>query len=209
MTERVDVLISGGGLVGLSTAMFLARHGIAAIVVEKLAETSKLPRAAFFHMRTLELFREAGIEAQVREQSEREFTPDGAIVAVESLAGRQIAAFIPSLNEGVEPLSPCRRMFVSQPGLEPILRRRAEEGGAQILTGCELIYVTQDANGVAATVTSLASGAKRRIEAKYLVCAEGGRSELREQLGIAMDGRGVFSRSLTIYFNADLAPYLE
>jgi 2-polyprenyl-6-methoxyphenol hydroxylase-like FAD-dependent oxidoreductase len=207
--ERVDVLISGGGLVGLSTAMFLARHGIAATVVERMAEPSKLPRAAFFHMRTLELFRDAGIEAAVREQSEREFTPDGAVVAVESLAGRQIAAFIPSLNEGVEPLSPCRRLFVSQPGLEPILRRRAEAGGARLLAGCEIAAVTQGPDGVVARVTELARGTQRRIEAKYLVCAEGGRSALREHLGIAMDGRGIFSNSVTIYFRADLSPYLE
>ena len=208
-TDHVDVLISGGGLVGLSTAMFLARHGIAPTVVERLAETSQLPRAAFFHMRTLEQFRDAGIEPAVRAQSEREFTPDGAIVAVESLAGRQIAAFIPSLNEGVEPLSPCRRLFVSQPGLEPILRRRAEDGGAKLLTGHDITQVSQHAGGVTATVTELSSGAERRIEAQYLVCAEGGRSRLRDELGIAMDGRGVFSNSVTIYFRADLSPYLE
>jgi 2-polyprenyl-6-methoxyphenol hydroxylase-like FAD-dependent oxidoreductase len=208
-TQHTDVLISGGGLVGLSTAMFLAKHGIAATVVERLAKTSTLPRAAFFHMRTLELFREAEIEDAVREQSDREFTPDGAVVAVESLAGKQLAAFIPSLNEGVEALSPCRRLFVSQPGLEPILRRRAEQGGARILTGCELSDVMQDADGVSATVTDAATGTARRIAARYLVCAEGGRSALRENLGIAMDGRGVFSRSLTIYFKADLSRFLD
>jgi 2-polyprenyl-6-methoxyphenol hydroxylase-like FAD-dependent oxidoreductase len=178
-------------------------------VVERLAETSKLPRAAFFHMRTLELFRDAGIEAAVREQSEREFTPDGAVVAVESLAGRQIAAFIPSLNEGVEALSPCRRLFVSQPGLEPILRRRTEEAGARVLAGYDVADVKHHVDGVIATVKNLASGEERTVEARFLVCAEGGRSRLREQLGIAMDGRGVFSNSVTIYFKADLARYLE
>jgi len=208
MTERHDVIISGGGLVGLSTAVFLAQHGVASLVVERLKESSKLPRAAFFHMRTLELFREAGIEDHVREQSEREFLPDGAVVAVETLAGRQIASFIPSLNEGVEALSPCRRLFVSQPGLEPILRRRAEEAGAEVLAGCEIAGVTQDADGVTATVRDLESGKAQTISACYLVCAEGGRSELREQLGIAMDGHGVFSNSITIYFKADLSPFL-
>ena len=210
MTERRDVpiLISGGGLVGLSTAMFLAQHGVASLVVERLKESSKLPRAAFFHMRTLELFREAGIEAQVREQSEREFTPDGAVVAVETLAGRQIASFIPSLNEGVEALSPCRRLFVSQPGLEPILRRRAEEAGAEVLCGYEVVGATQNSNGVAATIRNLESGETETISPRYLVCAEGGRSTLRDALGIEMDGHGVFSNSITIYFKADLSPSL-
>src|SRR4051812_35444482 len=95
--EDSPVIIAGGGLVGLSTAMFLARHGISSLVIERLTAPSTLPRAAFFHMRTFELFRSAGIEDQVRAQSEQEFMPDGAIVGVESLAGKQIAAFIPSL----------------------------------------------------------------------------------------------------------------
>ena len=46
---------------------------------------------------------------------------------MDSLAGRKLADIIPSLNVGVDDtLSPCRRLFVTQPGLEPILRRRAE-----------------------------------------------------------------------------------
>ncbi len=206
--RETQVLISGGGLVGLSTAMFLATHGIPSLVVERLKETSQLPRAAFFHMRTLELFREAGIEPAVREQSEREFMPDGQVVAVESLKGRQLAAFIANLNEGVADVSPCRRLFLTQPGLEPILRHRAEEGGASMMTGQELSGVAQRDDGVVATVKNVETGEEQQIAAQYLICAEGGHSRLREQLGIAMDGRGIFSRSLTIYFRADLAPYL-
>jgi len=206
--RETQVLISGGGLVGLSTAMFLATHGIPSFVVERLKETSQLPRAAFFHMRTLELFREAGIEPAVRAQSEREFLPDGQVVAVESLKGRQLAAFIANLNEGVADVSPCRRLFLTQPGLEPILRRRAEDGGASVMMGHELSGVVQQDDGVVATVKNVETGEEQRIAAQYLICAEGGHSRLREQLGIAMDGRGIFSRSLTIYFRADLSPYL-
>ena len=69
------ILIAGGGLVGLSAAMFLAQHGVSSLAIERLAGGSQLPRAAFFHMRTIELFRAAGIEDEVREQSNREFTP--------------------------------------------------------------------------------------------------------------------------------------
>jgi 2-polyprenyl-6-methoxyphenol hydroxylase-like FAD-dependent oxidoreductase len=207
--EETPVLIAGGGLVGLSTAMFLAQHGIASTVVERLKTPATLPRAAFFHMRTFELFRGAGIEGQVREQSEKEFTPDGAIVGVESLVGAQTAAFIPSLNEGVDALSPCRRWFVSQPGLEPILRRRAEEVGAGLINGQEVISAVQDSEGVTATLRDVDTGEERQMRARYLIAAEGAHSRIRDQLGIAMEGRGVFSNSITIYFRADLSPYLE
>ena len=76
-TVDVPVLIAGGGLVGLSTAMFLAQHGIRSTAIERMQTASPLPRAAHFHLRTLELFRAAGIEDEVRLQSEQDFVPEG------------------------------------------------------------------------------------------------------------------------------------
>ena len=206
--EDVPVLFSGGGLVGLSTAMFLAQHGISSVAVERLRGGSPVPRAAFFHMRTLEMFRSAGIEDQVREQSSKEFEPEGAIVLMDTLAGKVLAGLIPSLNEGVEALSPCRRLFVTQPGLEPILRARAEQAGASVIEGHEVVDVAQDANGVTATIRDAASGDEQRIRAKYLVGADGAHSKVRDLLGIEFDGRGVFSNAITIYFHAPLAQYV-
>lgn len=206
---EIPVLIVGGGLVGLSAAMFLAQHGVASVAIERLRGVSALPRAAHFHLRTLELFRAAGIEDDVRRQSEREFTPEGAIVALESLAGKQIAAFIPSLNEGVEALSPSRRLFITQPGLEPILRARAERAGAQVFDGTELIGLAQDRDGVTATVRDVDSGREQSMRAKYLIGADGPHSKTRELLEIPFDGRGVFSNSITIYFHADVGKLMS
>src|SRR5207248_9295699 len=200
---RPPVLIAGGGLVGLSTAIFLSQHGIESLVVERLRGVSALPRAAHFHLRTLELFRLAGIEDDVKRKSEQEFPADGAIVAMESLAGRKLADIIGSLNEGVESLSPCRRLFVTQSGLEPILRRRARDGGAQIVEGHEMVGIRQDSSGVAVIARDVESGAELTLRGKYLVGADGAHSKIRELLGIRFEGRGVFSNSITIYFKAD------
>ncbi len=206
--EDVPVLFSGGGLVGLSTAMFLAQHGISSVAVERLRGGSQLPRAAFFHMRTLEMFRAAGIEPQVREQSLKEFEPEGAIVLMDTLAGKVLAGLIPSLNEGVDALSPCRRLFVTQPGLEPILRGRAERAGASVIEGSEVVGIDQDADGVTATIRDCETGDERRLRAKYMVGADGAHSKVRDLLGIEFDGRGVFSNAITIYFHAPLAPHV-
>jgi 2-polyprenyl-6-methoxyphenol hydroxylase-like FAD-dependent oxidoreductase len=123
---EVPVLFAGGGLVGLSTAIFLAQHGIPSLAIERLKQGSDLPRAAHFHMRTLEMFRSAGIEDEVRAKSLEEFEPEGSIVMMDTLAGKVLVEFIPSLNAGVNAFSPCRRLFVTQPGLEPILRQSAQ-----------------------------------------------------------------------------------
>jgi 2-polyprenyl-6-methoxyphenol hydroxylase-like FAD-dependent oxidoreductase len=203
------VLIAGGGLVGLSAAMFLAQHGVASIAIERLNESSPLPRAAFFHMRTMEMFRAAGVEDEVRRRSAEDFEPEGSLIVMDSLAGRKLADLIANLNEGVDALSPCRRLFVNQPGLEPILRARALTAGATVLTGHEVISVGQDADGVVLRARNLADGSERELRGRYLIGADGGRSLVREAIGASMEGRGVFSNSITIYFSADLRRFLE
>jgi 2-polyprenyl-6-methoxyphenol hydroxylase-like FAD-dependent oxidoreductase len=212
--DEVPVLIAGGGLVGLSLAMFLAQHDVPSLIVEPLVDGSPLPRAAHFHLRTLELFRLAGIHDEVVDQSAREFLPEGALIAMDSLAGTKLADIIPSLNQGVDEVSPCRRLFVSQPGLEPILRARARRAGAELLTGHELIDLSQDDRGdrgvpgVTATVAPVDGGDAHHIRARYLVGADGAHSRVRQVLGIPFEGRGVFSNSITIYFHADLRPWM-
>jgi len=208
MTDEAPVLIAGGGLVGLSAAAFLAQHGIRSLTIERLAASSPLPRAAFFHMRTLEMFRSLGIEDAVRSQSAKEFVPEGAIIAMETLAGKKLADIIPNLNEGVDALSPCRRLFLNQPTLEPILRDRARAGGAGIVQGAEIIDVHQDTTGVTLTIREMHDDSTREVRGDYLIAADGGHSSVRAALGIDYEGRGAFSNSLTIYFTADLSPYV-
>lgn len=207
--DEAPVLIAGGGLVGLCAAAFLAQRGIRSLAIERLKASSPLPRAAFFHMRTMELFRSLGIEDTVRERSALDFVPEGAIVALESLAGRKLADIMPSLNEGVEALSPCRRLYLNQPSLEPILRERARAAGATVIQGAEVTAVRQDADGVSVVTTDVEGGKQRTFRGKYLIAADGGHSKIRELIGIALEGRGVFSNSLTIYFTADLSPWIR
>ena len=203
------VVIAGGGLVGMASAAFLARHGVAALVVERMRGESPLPRAAHFHLRSLELLRSIGVEEDVKRQSELEFVPEGAIISMDSLAGRKLADIVPSLNVGVdETLSPCRRLFVTQPGLEAILRRRATGAGTRVMEGLEVAAVEQGEDGVTVVVRDVDSGVERRLRTSYLVGADGAHSMVREALQVPFDGRGVFSNSLTIYFTADLAPQM-
>ena len=205
MSEReVPVLIAGGSLVGLSTALFLGSHGVESLVVERHEGTAIHPRAAHFSQRTIELLRSVGLEDEVVTASELEFVQNGAIVSVESLGGKELEYYFRHINEGVEELSPSPRLFVTQIGLEPLLQRRAEELGARLEWGTELVSFETDGDGVAATIRRRADGAEETVRARYLVAADGARSPVRERLGIPLRGRGSFSNSITIYFRADV-----
>lgn len=204
-----EVLIVGGSLVGLSAAAFLGHHGIRAHVVEKHAGTSIHPRAGYFHIGTLEAYRRIGLEPAILELSHQQFGPDGGINLVESLAGREMARFVPSINAGVEALTPCKRFFMTQQSLEPLLRRRAEELGADLHYRSELVGFAQDESGVTARVRDLDSDEVHEVRAKYMIAADGNRSPVREALGIGTHGPGWLSDSITIYFTADCRPWLQ
>lgn len=206
---EADVLVVGGSLVGLSVAALLGRHDVRCTVVERHRGTAIHPRAGHFHLRTLEAFRSAGLEPAVRATSEEQFDPDGGINAVESLAGKEIATYIANLNEGVSQFSPSRRLFVTQQSLEPLLRERAAELGAELHYATELVSFDQDEQGVTAVIRSVDTGQEVRVRARYLIAADGNRSTIRDRLGIPMVGHGQLSHSVTIYFRADCAQILR
>src|SRR5918994_636404 len=65
--ETTPVLIVGGGLTGLSTALFLSWHGVRPLLVERHPDLLIHPRARGFTQRTTELFRQVGLEPAIRE----------------------------------------------------------------------------------------------------------------------------------------------
>jgi 2-polyprenyl-6-methoxyphenol hydroxylase-like FAD-dependent oxidoreductase len=130
-------------------------------------------------------------------------------MAVETLAGKEIAYFIANLNEGIRDVSPTERVFISQSLLEPLLESRAQELGAALRFATDMVSFEQDAGGVTAVIRDRDSGHTQTVRASYMVAADGAHSRVRERLGIAMRGRGSFSNSVTIYFRADLAPLLR
>ena len=207
---EVPVLIVGGSLVGLSTALLLASHGVESLVVERHSGTAIHPRAGHFNLRTLEILRSAGLEDTVRRRSREQYPPDGGISNVESLAGREIATYFADLNAGVAEFSPTIRLFINQDALEPILRERAESLGARMRYRTECTSLESDDDGVTAVLTDVGTGTQSRVRARYAVAADGNRSPVRSRLGIQMRGHGILSNSITIYFRAerDLTPLL-
>jgi len=201
---RVPVLVVGGSLVGLTTSLLLAAQGVPHLLVERHHGTAVHPRAASFHQRTMEIFRGLGLQRAVEEAAAREFVQNGAIVSVPNLASPDVTYFFRHFNEGVEHLSPTSRLFITQIGLEPLLRDRAQALGAEHRYGTEVVDVRQDDEGVTAVLRSRDDGAEQTVRAQYVVAADGAHGQVRERAGIELAGRGSFAECVTIYFRADL-----
>ncbi|MEW2608832.1 FAD-dependent oxidoreductase [Streptomyces sp. NPDC047880] len=200
------VLIVGGSLVGLSTALFLARHGVRCTLVERHPGTSVHPRAVGYYPRTGELLRQAGVEdSAVREASG--FATHRTRAGVTSLAGDVL--FSKEELEGDDDLgdlTPSRLLLLPQDRLEPLLRERAAELGADLRFGTELLSFAEDPEGVTAVLGD--DTGTRTFRSSYLVACDGPRSTVREALKVPRQGRGVLSRHVSIAFGADLRPVL-
>jgi len=206
--EKVPVLIVGGGPVGLSTAVFLGRHGVRSLLVEKRANTSMLPRAPGLQARTMELFRAAGLGKEIRAleigDSHRYF--EGGILRVNTYSDIADAEVLEAPSLDGPDISPERVMGCGQDRYEVVLAEKAQEYGADIRFGSRLRAIEQDDDGVTAHVEDVHTGTVPTIRADYLVGADGAGSSVREALGISRTGRGTVFNALSIYFRA---PELE
>ncbi|TGD96140.1 FAD-dependent monooxygenase [Methylobacterium nonmethylotrophicum] len=188
--QPTPVLIVGGSLVGLSAALFLAWRGVPVTVVEKHFGSSPHPRAIGFTERTLEHYRAAGIGDAIP-QSDPDFTLRRA--RFDSLSGEPLSEtpWTPGqVPERKDHLSPIRGAAIAQDRLEPILRAAAEERGAVLRPGVELVGFRQEAGGVTAAVRDRTTGHAETLRAGYLIAADGADSPIREQLGIPRQGVG-------------------
>ena len=209
MTD-VPVLIVGGGPVGLMASLLLSRLGIRSLLVERHPGTAIHPKARGINARTMEVFRQQGVEAAVRQAG---LPPErtGFIVWAKSLAGEEIERRVPwGRSERSTDVSPVRACLCAQDYLEPVLRRCAEEQApGELRFNTELKGFTQDASGVTATLRDVATGAEEKVAALYMIAADGAQSPVRAALGVRMDGKKDVYDSVNILFQADLRPWTE
>ena len=80
----IPVLISGGGPVGLTASLLLSQHRVRSLLVERHPSTALTPKARGINARTMELFRQCGIEAAVRQGWDAIIGTDGAFIGMTS-----------------------------------------------------------------------------------------------------------------------------
>jgi 2-polyprenyl-6-methoxyphenol hydroxylase-like FAD-dependent oxidoreductase len=205
MTLEVPVLVAGGGPVGLTASLLLSRHGIRSLLVERHPGTAVLPKARGINARTMEMYRQHGLEEAIRAAG---LPPErtGLIVWTESLAGREIERRVPGrANPRNMAQSPVRNCLCAQDDVEPVLRRSAEEAGpGELRFGTTLEEIRYDASGVEGVLVHRDTGARTPVRARYLIGADGAQSRIRRMLGARMEGEVNVYDSVNILFRGDL-----
>ncbi|MEU7005534.1 FAD-dependent monooxygenase [Streptomyces sp. NPDC046332] len=201
VVHRTPVLIVGGSLVGLSTSLFLGRLGVPHILVERHAATSIHPRGRGNNVRTMELFRGAGVQQRIQEAASV-LERNNGILQTPSLVGDVGEWLFKEIDPGggLARFSPAGWCLCSQNDLEPVLLETARQLGGDLRFSSELMSFEQDAEGVTAQVKRRETGEHVTIRADYLVAADGPRSPVREQLGIGQSGPGDLFHNVSVMF---------
>lgn len=207
-----DVLIVGTGPMGAATALALATHGIRVTAISRSNWLSDTPRAHFMNLRTMEVFRNLGVEHEVLAQA----TPAalmGETKFMTSLTGTEIAR-ISSFGTGADRLgdyvqaSPSSVVDIPQSLLEPIIVNAAAQRGATFEFNSLYLSSEQDDEGVTALIEHRPSGKTREFRARYLIGADGARSQVAVDAGLTVDG--TLGRAGTVYaqFRGDLSKHI-
>jgi 2,4-dichlorophenol 6-monooxygenase len=214
-SDRVstDVLVIGSGPAGASAALFLATYGVDHLVITKYRWTANTPRAHITNQRTVEILRDMGIESDIKAQG----TPDalmGDTVFCSSLAGDEIGRVRtwgthPARKADYTLASPSEHCDLPQTLLEPILIGHAAERGSRIRFDTEYLSLKQDGDGVTVAVRDRLSGQIYSIRAKYVIGADGGRSQVARDVELPFEGKMDLAGSMNIVFHADLTKYVE
>jgi putative polyketide hydroxylase len=201
----VPVLIVGGGPVGLTASLLLSQHSIRSLLVERHPGTATLPKARGINARTMEMYRQMGVETAIREAG-MPARFGGTIIWAESLAGAEINRLKPGRGSAANlVVSPVGNCGCAQDDFEPVLRRHAEAAAPDGLRfHTELADVSYDAEGASGTLTDRTAGTPLPFRARYLIAADGAQSRMRQKLGVGMVGERDVYDSVNIHFRADL-----
>ncbi|HVX78803.1 MAG TPA: FAD-dependent monooxygenase [Bradyrhizobium sp.] len=206
----VPVLISGGGPVGLTASLLLSQHGVRSLLVERHPGTALTPKARGINARTMEVFRQCGIDTAVREAGLAE-GGTGLIVWSETLVGKEIERRVPgratAKNMAATPVKNC---LCAQDDLEPVIRRFAEAAGpGELRFNTEMASFSQRPGAVTGTLIDRVSGEETPFTARYLIAAEGAQSRVRRALDVKMIGEENVYDSVNILFHAELTQWVQ
>src|SRR3954469_10727814 len=167
-----DVAIIGAGPGGLAAAATLGSYGVSTLVLERRVTGSTLPRATVASTGTMELLRRFGLERRAWERAiDVEWQAWECATLADADHGRAVEVGLPTREQSAL-VSPTRPALLPQDELEPLLEEHARSfPSVRVERGVEV-------------------GSLRQVHARYVIGADGIRSKVREELGIAIEDPG-------------------
>jgi 2-polyprenyl-6-methoxyphenol hydroxylase-like FAD-dependent oxidoreductase len=182
--NETDVIIVGGGPVGMGLAIDLGQRGVRCISVERYTKPQPIPKGQNLTQRTMEHFRAWGAERQLR--AARTIPPEygiGGLTAYGTLLGQYSYDWLQ--RDLVKPYYYTANERLPQYATEAVLRARAAElPDVHSLYGWSAETVSQDASGVTVELTERNGTGRKTLRASYVVGCDGSRSSIREQAGL-------------------------
>jgi 2-polyprenyl-6-methoxyphenol hydroxylase-like FAD-dependent oxidoreductase len=228
---ETDVLIAGGGPFGLMLANELGRRHIKCLLVDPKASTAFNPQANATQARTMEHFRRLGFAQEIRAQGLPPHHPTD-ITYLTRFSGIELARLrLPTAAAAPQAIKAMTGSWsaaelphrVSQKFVEVTLRQHAEKWASNdIRYGWKLESFkdeslsagntgsVESSHPIRASIVQVNSAEQTSLEvkAKYLIGADGARSFIRHELGIAWGGATGFKRNfmggkmLAVYLKA-------
>lgn len=172
----LDVIIVGGGPVGVFVACELKLAGVNPVVIERLPNINQGDKAHGLTGQVVRLLDHRGL--------------------FERASGSPVPVAAPGFFFGAMPIplhvlgndNPMHLLPINQRDLERVLNDRAEELGVEIRRGVEMQSFTQADDHVEVIVSDLDTGADTTLSASYLIGSDGARSNVRKQSGIWFPG---------------------